>query len=108
MRKQEQGFTLVELLISIAIFTMITSVAVFNHAEFNGSVLLTNLAYEIALSVRQAQVYGTTVKQSSDINTVRFDSGYGVHFNTAAPTTYTLFEDKFPPNHVYDATEDVE
>ena len=56
------GFTLIELLVSIAIFIIITSVAVWNNSQFNSTILLTDLGYEIALSVRQAQVYGITVK----------------------------------------------
>jgi prepilin-type N-terminal cleavage/methylation domain-containing protein len=104
--KQEQGFTLVELLASVAIFSVITSVAVFNNSQFNSAVLLTNLTYEIALSVRQAQFYGITVKQSASSN--NFDSGYGIHFDTASPTTYILFEDKPPQNHVYDVGEALE
>ena len=99
------GFTLVELLVSVAIFTLITTTAVFNNAQFNGNVLLTNLAYEVALSVRQAQFYGITVKQSS---TNTFDAGYGIHFDTATPAAYILFEDKPTPDKTYTANEALE
>lgn len=102
---KNQGFTLVELLVSIAIFTVVTTVAVFNHSQFNSGVLITNLAYEIALTVRQAQFYGITVRQGSSSN---FDSGYGLHFDTSSPTSYILFEDKPPLNHVYSSGEAVE
>ncbi len=87
-----RGFTLLELLVSISIFTVITTIAVFNNTQFNSSVLLTNLAYEVGLSVRQAQFYGITVKQTAGDPTA-FDSGYGVHFDTSSPSTYVLFED---------------
>ncbi len=101
-----KGFTLVELLVSISIFTLITSVAVYNHAKFNNSVLLTNLAYEIGLSVRQAQFYGISVRQNASFS---FNSGYGVHFNPATPTAYTLFEDKTGgTSHVWDSGEDLQ
>lgn len=100
--ERQSGFTLVELLVSIAIFTLITTIAVFNHAQFNSSILLTDLAYEAALTIRQAQVYGITVRQSS---TNGYDSGYGVHFQTNDPTTYKLFEDMPTPNHICDSTE---
>lgn len=96
------GFTLAELLVSVAIFTVITTVSVFNYSSFNSSVALTNLAYEIALSVRQAQFYGITVKQS--VSTGNFDSGYGVHFD-ANTTTYTLFEDR-NKNHLYESANE--
>ena len=98
-----KGFTLVELLISVSIFTVITTVAMFSNNQFNGSVLLTNLAYEVALSVRQAQYYGVSVRQSSSND---FNSGYGIHFDTSVPTSYTLFEDK--PNgsqHIFDGSD---
>ncbi|MDE1874964.1 MAG: type II secretion system protein [Patescibacteria group bacterium] len=86
----QQGFTLIELLVSISIFTIITTVAVFNNSQFNGSVLLTNLAYEIGLSIREAQSYGISVRQDAASN---FNAGYGVHFDLTTPTHYTLFED---------------
>ena len=96
------GFTLVELLICVAIFVVITSVAVWNNNAFNSSILLTDLAYEVALSVRQAQVYGITVKAPaacSGGSQCNFSSGYGVDFNTSgtvnmsSSTNYVLFED---------------
>jgi prepilin-type N-terminal cleavage/methylation domain-containing protein len=97
-----RGFTLVELLVSIGIFTLITTMAVVNHTQFNGSVLLTNLAYEIGLSVREAQVYGITVRQSG-ANPIKFDSGYGIHFDLGTSNTmYTLFEDVKPAGGVAD------
>lgn len=89
-------------MVSIGIFTLITTISVFSYSDFNSNVLLTNLAYEIALSVRQAQFYGITVKQSATAG--NFDSGYGVHLTQNA-TSYTLFEDgkgSFSLNHVYE------
>jgi prepilin-type N-terminal cleavage/methylation domain-containing protein len=101
----EQGFTLVELMVSVGIFSLITTIAIFSNSRFNSTVVLTNLAYEVALSVRQAQFYGITVKRSA---AGAFDSGYGVHFDAATPDTYILFEDKVPQNHRYDNGEAVE
>lgn len=103
-----RGFTLVELLVSIGIFTLITTMSVFSYSDFNSNVLLTNLAYEIALSVRQAQFYGITVKQSASAG--NFDSGYGVHLTKNA-TSYTLFEDgkgSGDLDHEYQAGEELE
>jgi prepilin-type N-terminal cleavage/methylation domain-containing protein len=103
-----KGFTLVELLVSIGIFTLITTMSVFSYTDFNSNVLLTNLAYEIALSVRQAQFYGITVKQSASAE--NFDSGYGVHLTKNA-ASYTLFEDgkgSGSLDHEYRAGEELE
>jgi prepilin-type N-terminal cleavage/methylation domain-containing protein len=100
----ETAFTLIELLVSIGIFSIITTISVLNHSNFNGSILLTNLAYEIGLSIREAQIYGITVKGTS-IDTTKFDSGYGVRFDMSTPTRYYIFEDRTPPNHSCDLLE---
>lgn len=91
-RIHKQGFTLVEMMVSIGIFTAITSIAVFNNARFNSSILLTNLAYDVALSIRQAQVYGTTVRQDSNQG---FNSAYGVLFKASGELggSFYVFED---------------
>jgi prepilin-type N-terminal cleavage/methylation domain-containing protein len=101
-----RGFTLIELLVSIGIFTLITTISVFNNAQFNSNVLLTNLAYEVALSVRQAQFYGISVRQNTS-DSSKYDSGYGIRFDrVASPTSYILYEDVksgVSPNHIKDA-----
>jgi len=83
----ERGFSLIELLVVISVFSMITMVILANHSRFNGSVLLGNLAYDVGLSVREAQVYGLSVKQFGS----QFQVGYGVHFSDSS--TYILFAD---------------
>ncbi len=100
--RTQSGFTLTELLVSIGIFSVITVMAVFNNAQFNSSVLLTNLAYDVGLSIRQAQVYGVTVRRNAASG---FTSGYGVHFGVESPTSYFIFED-VTRNHRYDPITD--
>ncbi len=111
----KSGFTLVELLVTISIFIVITSVAVFSNSAFNSSILLTDLGYQIALSVRQAQVYGITVKAPQSCTTsscpasnTGFNSGYGAHFDITIPAQYILFEDTAnpTPNHTYDGSSE--
>ena len=74
------GFTLVELMVSISIFAVITAVVLIRNNEFNSGILFSNLVYEIALSIREMQTYGITVRAS---DTGRFDNGYGVYFNSS-------------------------
>src|SRR3989344_303878 len=73
----KRGFTLIELLVSIFIIGVIASVTFYNHREFTDSLEITNLAYAMALSIREAQISGTAVKGISD----DFESAYGIHFN---------------------------
>ena len=104
--KSTAGFTLVELLVVTAIFVVITGMILANHNRFGGRVILQNLAYDIALSIRQAQVYGISVRQFGGTF-----SGYGMHFVLSGPgvnpTTYVLFADIYPsvPNGLYDADQ---
>lgn len=90
-----RGFTLVELLVVLSILTVISSILLANHTRFNSTVLLTSLAYDVALSVREAQVYGVSVRQFSD----DFQVGYGVHFSTS--NSYAFFADT-NANQIYD------
>lgn len=87
--KKTAGFTLIELLVSMAIITMITSIVLVNHNKFNGSIFLSNLSYDVALSIRQAQIYGLSVREFAGT----FDIGYGVHFDIATPTSFFIFAD---------------
>ncbi len=74
----KKGFTLVELLITIVIFVMLTGVVLFNQNKFDSTILLKNLAYDIALTIRQAQTYGVNVRESQQTGTF---SSYGVFLN---------------------------
>ena len=96
-----RGFSLIELLVVTGIFIVITGVVLSNNAQFNNSVLLGNAAYDIALSVRQAQVYGLSTQSHQG----QFQVGYGIHF--ASPTQYLLFADLDSENNKrYDAGVD--
>ena len=87
LRLYQSGFTLIELLVVIALITIITAVFLFQQRRFDSSTLLRSLAYNIALSIRQAQVYGTSVREFSGL----FDYSYGVYFSNAG--SYILFAD---------------
>jgi prepilin-type N-terminal cleavage/methylation domain-containing protein len=97
-----RGFSLVELVVVLGIFTLITGLVLANHSRFNGSVLLGSLSYNIALSIREAQVYGLSVKQ---FNVSQFQVGYGIHFNSGELNSYSLFVD-VNTNKRYDSGTD--
>ena len=88
-----RGFTLIELMVVTGILVVITSLILANNTRFGGAVLLENLAYDIALSVRRAQVYGIAVQR---FGTDDFSAGYGVNFTSGTPTVYILFADIYP------------
>jgi prepilin-type N-terminal cleavage/methylation domain-containing protein len=76
------GFTMIELLVVFGIFAVIMGVALFNQAGLNSNILLTNLAYETALAVREAQTYGIGVRATAS-TTPNFNMGYGAYFDTS-------------------------
>jgi len=71
-----KGFSLVELLVVLSIFLIITSVVLFNQNKFSSDISITNVAYSIALEIRQAQVSGILVGQGQN----DFNKAFGVHF----------------------------
>jgi len=92
-----RGFTLVEMVVCIAIFAMMTALLVAKYGTFNQSVLLTDLAYDTAITVRTAQTYGLGVQSAGGSNPFNF--AYGVDFSTAAPANVlTLFADNYGPS----------
>src|SRR5574343_579757 len=102
-----RSFTIFEMLVSIAIFTILTSVILAKNNQFKGTTALSNLAYEIALVIRQAQVYGLSVaKDLGSSDDLAFQRSYGVHFPAGADTTqathFMLFADR-NDNGTYDA-----
>lgn len=99
--KAASGFTLIEMLVVTGIIALITGIVLANNSRFGGAVLLQNLAYDIALSIREAQVYGISVRRFNG----SFGAPYGMHFvasSGSAQSIYVLFADAVTPNGVYD------
>ena len=99
------GFTLIELLVVLSIMLVITSTFLVRNQRFNSSILLRSLAYQVALSVREAQVYGVGVKEVA-VGSGNFSSGFGVYFSNGMPTSYLLFADT-NNNGLYDGGDTV-
>lgn len=87
-----RGFTLIELLVVLAIMTIMTTLILFQHRSFDSSTLLRSLTYSVALSIRQAQVYGTSVRQFGT-GSGSFNYSYGVYFSSGDASHYQLFAD---------------
>ncbi len=109
-RKHNRAFTLIELMVCITIFVIMTALMLAKYGNFNQSVLLTNLAYDMALQLRTAQNYGLSVKnvKNSAGNDVvcnsastagqAFQCAYGIAFSSTSgtdfnKTTFILFAD---------------
>lgn len=86
-----RGFTLIELLVVLGIVVTITSVVLTSQSSFNKTLVLANTAYDVALSLRSAAMYGLGGHAISMTPT-----GYGMHFERSAPESFTLFADTYP------------
>lgn len=105
-----RGFTLIELIVVIAIFTVITSVVLAKYNTYNSSAPFANASEDIVLSLRQAQVYGVGVKRSAGgCVGGNFECPYGVYFSNSSTerSDLIIFADA-NGNRVYDLGEEVE
>ena len=98
--KSPRGFTLIELLVVLSIMAVITGVFLVRNGRFNSAILLRSFSYQVALSIREAQVYGVGVKEVTP-GSGNFSAGFGVYFSSLTPTAYILFAD-VNNNGVYD------
>ncbi len=104
MQHTQFGFSLIELMVTIAIVTLITGIVMVKYSSFNSVVLLKSQTYELALDIRTAQVYGVNAKGAS----TSFRGAYGMYFNMANPNQYILFKDADGGNErEYDSGEEV-
>ena len=85
-----RGFALVELLVAVALLGIAASSALVLFGAMSDRLFTRNLAYSVALSLRQAQSYGVSVR-GTDASV--FDAGYGLHFESASNATFLLFAD---------------
>lgn len=79
IKNTSSGYTLVEILVSVAIITIITSVVLWNQSRASNRVLLANAVNETAVFIREAQVFGVGVRVVEDGGGDTFDVAYGVY-----------------------------
>ncbi|MDP2704923.1 MAG: prepilin-type N-terminal cleavage/methylation domain-containing protein [Patescibacteria group bacterium] len=90
-KRVSSGFTLTELLVSIAIMTFVIGVVLFNYRSYDENILADKFANEIILTLREAQVYATSVKEIQP-GSDDFSGWYGIFF-TDNSTEYLIFND---------------
>jgi prepilin-type N-terminal cleavage/methylation domain-containing protein len=86
---RKRGFTLVEMLVVLAIIAVLTTIVVTGQSNYNKTLLLTDTSYTVALSARQAQSYGLASRKYGNVQ----NAGYGLHFSNAMPGSYLFFAD---------------
>lgn len=74
IRHSSHGFTLIEFIVIISIFAVMAAVALFNFKGFRSNVSLNNLAHDIALTIRQAQVSGGSTLSGGTGGSIMLDT----------------------------------
>lgn len=92
LTKPLRGFTLIEMLVVLAIIIVLMSIVFSGQLNFNRTLSLNNAAYDIALTLRQAESYGLSSQAFGGVN----NPGYGVYFQNTTPTSYIFFSDIYP------------
>lgn len=98
------GFTLTELLVSMGIAVSILTVVIVNQSTYIDGASLRNLADNISLSLSQAQIYSTGVKEVYT-GSNEFTAAYGMEFNITSSgnnNSYIFFADRGAKNRIYD------
>ena len=105
----KEGFTLVELLVALFISSVIAAVVIADFGTFTSETVFKNKALDVALAIREAQVYGISGKKVAGYEDVR----YGVYFDRTAYrdgrniSQFFIFADT-NKNGEYDSGEEID
>jgi type II secretory pathway pseudopilin PulG len=76
-----RGFMLIEMLMVLSIMVVFISIVVGSQRQYQSNILASDLVHRIALTIREMQSYGVSVKEYRDTaGTVTTKVGYGVVF----------------------------
>jgi prepilin-type N-terminal cleavage/methylation domain-containing protein len=84
-----RAFTLVEMMVVLAIIAVISVVTLTGQSQFNQTLILKDTSYAVEYSIRQAQTFGISNTKSGSATNI----AYGINFNPATPTQYTFYAD---------------
>lgn len=109
LKIKNSGFTLIEFLVAIAVATILMTALVIQQSKWNDHLTVSTQAYELALMIRQAQIYSLGVREYAGGAGDKFDIGYGVHISrTGTESNQYIFFADANHNNRYDSGEMVE
>ncbi len=106
-KTQNIGFTLTELIVVVAIATVLMTALVFQQSKWNDKLSVSTQTYEMGLMFRQAQVFGLGVREYMSGSGDKFGQGYGLHVDIGTTDRYIFFADR-NNNQKFDSGEAIE
>lgn len=91
--RRQAGMTLVELIVVLSIFAVLSTVAIFNYRDFQAKVDIKNLGSDIALKIVEAQKLSVNGVWNSSTTLANWKPSYGAYFDTATPKQFLYFAD---------------
>lgn len=95
-----RGYTFIELIIVIAIFSIISSVVLFNFSDFSTNISLQNTTSDIALQIKEAQSDAISGRLNDTINVYvdtnmlsYYKPSFGMRFEIDRPSNFIKFTD---------------
>jgi prepilin-type N-terminal cleavage/methylation domain-containing protein len=83
-----RGFTLIEMLVVLAIIVIITAIVFSSQTSFNNTVIVSDTAYDVALTIRNTENAGIASQAIGSI-----ENGKGVHFSNVLTSSFLTFTD---------------
>jgi prepilin-type N-terminal cleavage/methylation domain-containing protein len=86
----QRGYTIIELMVVGAIVGILSVVILTSHVSFARRAALANAAYDVALTIRNAQIFGIGSRSTGTVG----NAGYGMEFTPGS--TFRMFADTNP------------
>ena len=86
-----RGFSIIELIVAVSIFVILTTTFLINYGSFDRRVTINLLAHQIATWVHDAQVSAMSIRRAKN-EEGRFP-GYGLYFDTSTNNKFVFFAD---------------
>lgn len=101
--KKNQGMTYVELIVVLSIFSVMSSIVIFNYGEFQAKVDMKNLANDVALKIVEAQKSALSgILPSVAPYITPWKPSYGLYFNLNNDNKSFIYFTDLNNNNIFD------